>query len=127
MTGPVLWLMSFQGCGPLPGFVFSFTGEGVFVSVELRGVQMSFGDEIGNECFRRLASYTKAVVVLSLAVGVVSSFAIQKILSDANQRQVKREQLEKEYERGFEAGRKSVFSEMRESGNLEPVPRIPAE
>lgn len=34
---------------------------------------------------------------------------------------------EKEYKRGFEAGRKSVFSEMRESGNLEPVPRIPAE
>jgi len=34
---------------------------------------------------------------------------------------------EKEYKRGFEDGRKSVFSEMRESGNLEPVPRIPAE
>lgn len=37
------------------------------------------------------------------------------------------EETRLEYKRGFEDGRKSVFSEMRESGNLEPVPRIPAE
>lgn len=37
------------------------------------------------------------------------------------------EETRLEYKRGFEDGRKSVFSEMRETGNLEPVPRIPAE